>query len=273
MLGDEPRSRKNHGGSEMQEQGGEPGHKFDPRGAVAVIAGGSGGIGAATARALALEGAHVVVGYRSGEQRAHDVVRSLPGNRHRALRLPVTDSAAVSMAAAEVRTTYGRCDVLVNSAGTTRAISHRDLDALDDETFDQIYRTNVRGPFATVRAFAPLLRERQGAVIVNVSSVSGQSGSGSSIAYCASKGALDTMTRSLGRALAPEIRVIGVAPAAVATDFVPNRSLDAVRQQAATTPLQVVVEPEDVALSVLAVITHLTVSTGTTIEIDGGRHL
>jgi len=242
-------------------------------GKVAVVTGGSSGIGAATVRRLAEGGARLVVGYNSGRERAQSIIAGLPGNGHVALYIPMRDSAAILAAAAEVGTALGRADILVNSAGVTRAIPHADLDALDDETFDAILSTNVRGPFSTIRAFAPLLRRSGDGVVINISSLSATSGLGSSIAYCASKAALDTMGQSLARVLAPEIRVIGISPAAVATDFVPGRGRSGIEKQAATTPLRIVAEADDVALAVIAAVTQLRLSTGTSIVVDSGRHL
>lgn len=240
---------------------------------VAVITGGSSGIGAATARRLAAAGATVVVGYNAGLARADALVAELGGAPHCAVHLPMEDTAAIAAAAAAVNAKFGRLDVLVNSAGMTKAVPHADLDAMDDATFDRIMVANVRGPFATIRAFVPLLRASGDGVIVNVSSLAGSTGQGSSIAYCASKAALDTMGLSLGRVLGPEIRVIGVAPAAVATDFVKGRSMEAVEKQAAATPLKTVMQADDVALAIMSAITHLRLSTGTTLVVDGGRHL
>lgn len=243
-------------------------------GRVAVVAGGAGGIGAATSHRLAGLGASVVIGYHSGHARAEALASALPGpGKHLAICLPMRDSGAINAAAAAVEQTYGQAHVLVNSAGVTSAVPHANLDALDDETFDRILITNVRGPFATVRAFAPLLRRGEDSVIVNVSSISASTGLGSSVAYCASKAALDTMGMSLARVLAPEVRVIGVSPAAVATDFVPGRGREGVERQAATTPLKRVVEPDDVAMAIVSAITHLRLTTGSLIVTDGGRHL
>lgn len=247
--------------------------EYPLEGKVAVISGASNGIGAATAKRLAAAGVKVAVGYNNGRDRAEQVLAALAGSGHRIVHIPMQDSTAIAAAAAEVRSTMGRCDILVNSAGVTRAVPHADLDALDDETFDRIFTTNVRGPFATIRAFAPLLRQSGDAVIINVSSISGSTGSGSSIAYAASKAALDTMGMSLGRALGPGIRVIGVAPAAVDTGFVPGRSRAAIEKQSMETPLKIVVDPDDVAVSIIGAITHLRIATGTTLMVDGGRHL
>jgi 3-oxoacyl-[acyl-carrier protein] reductase len=256
--------------SELRNGGQGP---YRLEGRVAVVTGGSSGIGAATVRRLAEAGATVAIGYNGGRDRAEALAAELPGRGHLPLYLPMQDSAAIRAAAAEVEARLGRADVLVNSAGTTRAVPHADLDALDDETFDRILSINVRGPFSTIRAFAPLMRRGGDAVVVNISSLSASTGLGSSIAYCASKAALDTMGMSLARVLGPEIRIISVSPAAVATDFVPGRGRAGVEKQAATTPLKIVCEPDDVALAVMAAVTNLRLSTGTSIIIDSGRHL
>lgn len=240
---------------------------------VAVVTGGSSGIGAAAVQRLADLGATIVIGYNSGRDRAEALAAKLPGNGHLALYLPMTDSAAIRAAAADVEARLGRVDVLVNSAGITKAVQHADLEAMDDDTFDRILITNVRGPFSTIRAFTPLLKRSGDAVVVNISSLAAINGLGSSIAYCASKAALDTMTMSLARVLGPEIRVIGISPAGVDTQFVPGRSREAVLRQAALTPLQVVCQADDVALAVVAAVTHLRMTTGSTLLVDGGRHL
>jgi 3-oxoacyl-[acyl-carrier protein] reductase len=251
--------------------------EYDLKGRVAVITGGSSGIGAATARRLAAAGASVAVGYNQGAERAAALAASLPtsqpGQSHLALRTPMEDSAALREAAAEVEARFGRCDLLVNSAATTRAVPHADLEALDDALIDRVLVTNIRGPFATIRAFAPLLKRGGDAVIVNISSLAAITGTGSSIIYGASKAALDTMGMSLARVLGPEIRVLSISPSAVATDFVPGRSRAAVERQAAASPLATVTEADDVALAIMGAVTHLRLTTGSVILVDGGKHL
>jgi 3-oxoacyl-[acyl-carrier protein] reductase len=241
-------------------------------GKVAVVTGGSGGIGAATARLLAEAGATVVAVYNRDEAGARAIVEALPGSGHSYLPMALEDSASIDALASEVGRLHGRADILVNAAGFTKPVAHADLDAMTDDLFDSVMVANVRGPFALVRAFAPLLRA-EGGVVVNVSSISAFTGSGSSIAYCASKAALDTMTLSLARALGPEIRVLCVSPGAVATDFVAGRDRAALEKIAAGTPLKQVVEPEDVAEAIIACVTHLRMSTGARIIVDGGRFL
>jgi len=245
----------------------------DLNNSVAVVVGGSGGIGAATVRMLAEEGAKVVIGYNRGREKAEALAAALPGTGHLAHSMSLDDSATIRNLAAEVSKRFKKIDILVNTAGFTTPIAHSDLDALTDELFDSVLTANVRGVFATIRAFAPLLRASGNGVIVNLSSISGFTGSGSSIAYCASKGALDTMTMSLARALGPQIRVLAVSPGAVATDFVAGRGREALEKIAQGTPLKKIVEPEDVALAVMACITHLPSTTGSRITVDGGRFL
>jgi 3-oxoacyl-[acyl-carrier protein] reductase len=240
---------------------------------VAVVAGGSSGIGAATVRMLAAEGANVAICYNKGKDRAQTLLGELPKAEHRIVQLALEDSASVRRAADEIGKAYGRADVLVNSAGFTRPIPHAQLDALDDALLDAMLIANVRGPFSMIRALVPLLRASGDGVIVNVSSISAFTGSGSNIGYCASKAALDTMTLSLARALGPQIRVLCVSPAAVATDFVAGRDRAALEKIARGTPLKRVVEPEDIARTIMACITHLKVSTGAKIIADAGRFL
>jgi len=256
-------------------KGGIPGGTLG--GKVAVVTGASSGIGAASARLFAEAGARIVVGYHRGVDRANAVVAGLAGSGqagfHRAMHLPLEDTAQINNVAAAVREEFGRADILVNSAGFTRMVAHSDLDALDDELIDQVLTANVRGPFATIRAFVPLLRESGDGVIINISSGAAQSGTGSSIIYGASKAALNTMSFALARVLGPEIRVVIVAPGMVHTGFVPGRTEEMMARAAMATPLKRAIEAEDVALAVVACVTHLTHTTGSIISVDAGRHL
>jgi len=246
---------------------------FSLAGKVAVVTGGSSGIGAASVRLLAGAGARVVVGYNKGADRAAALIAELPGSGHRAMYLPMEDSAQIRNVAAAVKDGFGRADILVNSAGFTRMVAHNDLDALDDDLIDAVLTANVRGPFATIRAFVPLLRATGDGVIVNISSGAAQNGTGSSIIYSASKAALNTMSMALARVLGPEIRVVIVAPGMVHTGFVPGRTEEMMAQAALATPLKRAIEAHDVALAVMASITHLTHTTGSIVPVDAGRHL
>jgi 3-oxoacyl-[acyl-carrier protein] reductase len=147
------------------------------------------------------------------------------------------------------------------------------LDGLDDALFDQIMQTNVRGAFACVRAFQDLLMAGNGGTVINISSIAARTGVGSNVAYCASKAAMDSMTRSLARALAPQIRVVSVAPGWVWGEYAARMDEAYIQQQIDKTPLGRIAQPEDVAEAVLAVATQLTFSTGCIIPVDGGRPL
>jgi len=240
---------------------------------VAVVTGGSSGIGAASVRLLAAAGARVVVGYNRGAERAAALIAEVPGNGHKAMHLPLEDTAQIRNVAAAVREEFGRADILINSAGFTRMVPHHDLEALDDDLIDAVLTANVRGPFATIRAFVPLLRESGDGVIVNISSGAAQHGTGSSIIYGASKAALNTMSMALARVLGPEIRVVIVAPGMVHTGFVPGRTEEMMAAAAMATPLKRAIEAHDVALAVMASITHLRHTTGSIVTVDAGRHL
>ncbi|WP_118178552.1 SDR family NAD(P)-dependent oxidoreductase [Paraburkholderia phosphatilytica] len=243
---------------------------------VAVVTGATGGLGAQICRTLADAGYRVVAGYRSSAETALALVEGLPHGGHCALAAPVTDSAALARLAADVGARYGRCDVLVNCAGTTRFVAHEDLDGLDDALIDDVLATNVRGPFAMVRALRPLLAKSTlagGAAVINISSIAAQTAMGSNVIYCASKAALDNLTKSLARALSPEIRVVSVSPGLVDTEFV--KSMDAAwrDEQASRTPLGRLAQPDEIAHAVLAAVRDLRFTTGCVLPVDGGRPL
>jgi 3-oxoacyl-[acyl-carrier protein] reductase len=253
----------------------EPLHSLHNR--VAVITGGKGAIGFATAVRLAKLGARVVSIDRSGTENVQKKLDQLPGapqaGWHIALCASVTDSASLREAASLVQARAGRCDILVNSAGFTKAVPAADLEALDDELFDAIVQSNLRGMFASVRAFAPLLKDSGDGLIVNVSSIAGFTGAGSNLAYVAAKAGVDVLTKSLAKALAPQVRVLSVSPGVVDSSFVPGRGADFNAKTAATMPLQRVGLVEDVASAIEACATTMRFATGTRFVVDGGRSL
>ena len=242
------------------------------QGRVAVVTGATGGIGVAICRSLAEAGCQVVAVYRGKQPEAQALIVSLPGSGHAAVQADVTAPASLDRLATQLAERYGTVDLLVNSAGTTRFVPHADLDALDDALIDQIFATNWRGPFAAIRALRTLLEQRDGGVVINISSVAATLGIGSNVAYCASKAALNTMTVSLARALAPAIRVMTVSPGLVDTEFI--KGMDPAWRQAyiERTPLGRLAQPEEVGQAVVAAAT-LTASTGSAIVVDGGRLL
>lgn len=252
---------------------------FDPvsrlDGKVAVITGGLGAIGYASARRLAALGATCVLLHRKADD-AEARAAALPcenGQRHGAIRADIVDSASLQDAAEQVASVHGRCDILVNSAGHTRPVPAADLDGLTDELIDDLLRANFRGVFATIRAFAPLLKASGDGLIVNVSSIAGFTGVGSNLAYVAAKAGLDVVGDALAKALAPVVRVVSVSPGAVESAFVPGRGDDFKTKMATTTPLGRIGLPDDVAATVEALATTLRFVTGTRIVVDGGRHL
>jgi 3-oxoacyl-[acyl-carrier protein] reductase len=246
------------------------------QGKVALVVGGAGGIGRATCRLLAQAGACCALTHRPGHEKAVEaqvVLGELAGEGHAAFPADVADATSIEALRDSINERFGRLDILVNTAGFTQPVPHGELDRLTDDLIDRMFVVNWRGQFATVRAFAPMLKESGDGLIVSVSSIAGATGSGSSIAYCAVKAGIDVMTKSLARVLAPEVRVMAVSPGVVQTDFVPGRGPEQNAKLAPSIPMRRVAEPEDVAAAILACATHLVYSTGGIIDVDGGRKL
>jgi len=242
-------------------------------GKVALVTGGAGGIGSAISAGLAAAGATVVITYNSDAAKAETLLATLPGAGHALFQAPVNDSPRLTELSDFVAATYGRLDILINNAGVTTPVPHADLASLSDEWIDRIFTTNWRGAFAMIRVCQPLLTASGSGLVVNISSVAGQTGIGSNVAYCASKAALDSLTRSLGRALAPAVRVVSVSPGWVLGDYAQHIDPDYLAQQVAATPLGRLATPADVADTVVALATTLRFTTGAIIPVDGGRPL
>lgn len=242
-------------------------------GKVALVTGGAGGIGSAICRRLAEAGACIVITYSRSEAKAAALANELPGSGHLIARAPVDDSEAQRQLAALIHERCGRLDILVNNAGITRPVPHHDLDSLTDDLIDDIFRVNVRGALASIRAMKPLLERDDGGLIVNISSIAARTAIGSNAAYCASKAALDNITMSMARALAPKIRVVSVSPGWVNGEYAQRMPPEMIQQQRDLTPLGRIAEAEDVAEAVYSVAAHLTFTTGAIITVDGGRPL
>lgn len=241
-------------------------------GQVVIVTGGGGGIGSAICRRLAHAGAQVIV-IDVQREKAQDLVNTLPRENHMVSDVSITDSAALKDLAGRIAARYGSVDLLVNNAGVTTPVAHDDLDGLSDEWIDRIFQINWRGSFACVRAFKDLLQAGDGGTIVNISSIAGTTGVGSNVAYCASKAAIDSMTRSLGRALAPKIRVVSVAPGWVLGEYAKRFDPAYLQQQVDLTPVGRLATAEDVAETVWAIASTLTLMTGNIVPVDGGRPL
>lgn len=246
------------------------------KGRVILVVGGAGSIGAVCARLFAELGARVAISHRDVPEEteaAVKVIESLPGEGHAALLADVARTDTLRALRVEIERRFGRLDVLINAAGYTKPVPHADLEALDDDVIDRMFAVNWRGQFATIRTFSPLLKASGDGLIVSMSSIAGTNGIGSSIAYCAAKAGIDVMTKALARVLAPEVRVLAVAPGVVDTSFVPGRGTDFNEKAAATTPLKRIATAEDIASAILACSTQLGFATGTTFVVDGGRSL
>ena len=251
---------------------------------VCVVTGSSSGIGAATARLFAQRGWHVVVNYSrdpAPAQAVADDCRAL-GKPHTAdalvVQANVADDADCRRLAAAVQARWGRCDALVNNAGTTKFVGLANLDGLDADDFQRIYAVNVVGAFQMIRALTPLLRLHPPGAVVNMSSIASLTGLGSSVAYAASKGALNAMTMALARALGPAIRLNAIAPGLVETPWLQNgmgaeRYAASVAGYKARAALADIIQPEDVARAAWYLAVDATKTTGEVLSVDAGAKL
>jgi 3-oxoacyl-[acyl-carrier protein] reductase len=242
---------------------------------VALVTGASSGIGAATARLLASRGWRVAVNYSKSKAEAEKVAKAC--GEALAVRGDVAEDADCRRIVGETLAKWGRLDALVNNAGTTQAVKHADLDGLQAADFERVFRVNVVGPFQMIRACVAALKESRGA-IVNVSSVAALLGTGSSVAYAASKAALDTMTLSLARTLAPEVRVNLVAPGYVTTPWQAavhgEKGAQALEERyASIAPLRSSATAEDVADAIAWLLEGARRVTGERIYVDSGIHI
>lgn len=245
-------------------------------GKAAVVTGGTRGVGRATALRLAENGCSVLINYSRARDEAERVaaeVRAL-GVKAACFHADVSSDAACREMMACAARELGRLDVLINNAATTEFIPHSQLEKFTDEHWDRIFAVNVKGAFFCARAAKPHLDHAGGGVIINVASIAGITGSGSSIAYCASKAALINMTISLARVFAPDIRVNAVAPGFIASKWTqdglgPNyEATKRMREKRAA--LGKVCQPEDVAAAILGLIIGGDMITGQTLVCDGG---
>lgn len=251
------------------------------KGQVAIVTGSAAGVGSATARLLAAKGCNVVINYTRSEDDAKQTQAACEAEGVETLlvKANVGDDADCRRMVAETMEKWGRVDALVNNAGTTKYVPHSDLEGLTPEDFENIFKVNVFGVYQMTRAVAPHMKAAGQGAVVNISSIAGVYGEGSSVAYAASKGAVNTMTMSLARALAPEIRVNAICPG-----FISGRwqaagmgSTDKYEERIALvekgTPLQRANTPEDIAETILWFIEGARWVTGETLLVDAGSHL
>lgn len=249
---------------------------------VCLITGSATGIGAACARVFARQGWRMALSYFDDNTRAE--AQAVAGNCQAAgvevllQQLDVRDDTGCRSYVEDVLTRFGRLDALINCAGTTRFIAHADLAALDANEFHRTYDVNVVGAYQMVSACAEALQASGHGAIVNISSIGGVLGRGSSMAYAASKGALNTLTLSLARSLAPLVRVNAIAPGFV-DGGLPGRMLDkhhyaqVLADQTAASVLKRVSQPEEVAALAWYLSAQAPGMTGTVLMMDNGLHL
>jgi 3-oxoacyl-[acyl-carrier protein] reductase len=247
----------------------------------AIVTGGGTGLGAATAIGLAKRGVSVCVNYSSSAEAAEKVAadcRAL-GVDAFAVKANVAEDGDCRALVAAAADRFGGLDVLINNAGITKFAKHSDLDALTADDFHRLYSVNVIAPYQMTRAAQPHLAAGEKGSVVMVSSIAGVAGIGSSVAYAASKGALNTMTLSLARALAPHIRVNAVCPGYIGSGWFTKYQGTSVEDQTAenvakSTPLKVASQPEDIAETIVFLAgpesRHVT---GEFIIVDAGMHL
>jgi 3-oxoacyl-[acyl-carrier protein] reductase len=251
------------------------------KGKAAIVTGSATGLGAAVALQLADKGCNVVINYTKSEKEAKETLAACQAKGVEAILAQgdVGEDADCRRIVDETVKKWGRVDVLVNNAGGTKFANHAELGELNAEDFLWIYKVNVVGAYQMIRACAPHMREAGKGSVVNVSSIAGVTGIGSSVAYAASKGALNTMTLSLARSLAPKIRVNAVCPGFIGTRWFSDRfgqqTFEGIkRQQEQSTPLGRAGTPEDIATAVVFFCgegsDHIT---GETLITDAGMHL
>lgn len=244
---------------------------------VVLVTGSATGIGRETAVRFAELGYHVVVNYSRSEAEAHETAELVKAHGVKVLvhRCDISRKAEVVAMLAAVEQEFGRLDVLVNNAAMTYFIDQRDLDALQEEHWDRILEVNVKGTYFCIQAAVPLIRKSGGGAIVNVSSIAAMIGEGSSIAYAASKGAVNTMTKSLARVLAPDIRVNAVCPGPVDTRWMAQiMDQEKLARFTSRYPLKRASQPGEVADAILFLaLPTSAMITGQCLPVDGGRVL
>ena len=249
-------------------------------GAVVIVTGSATGVGASCVRMLAEKGANVVVNYTRSVDEAEETAaacRAL-GAEVELVRADVSDDGACRMMVERAVSRWGRVDALVNNAAVTIKSDPFDLETLSAADFQKVFGVNVVGAYQMCRAVLPAMRAAGGGAIVNVSSNVAFTGGGSSLAYTASKGALNALTMALARTCGPDIRVNAVCPGVIDTRWMRQTlgadAYDALANRfSETAPLGRVATPEDVAGAVVWLIEGAAFITGELLSVDGGIRL
>ena len=236
------------------------------------VTGGNTGMGKEISKYFMEHGANVCIGYFDFEEEALKLAEEFcqKGVRAKAYKLNIADEQNVIDVMNEVEADFGELCGLMNVAGRTYVIPHEDLYAMKAEYFDNIFDVNIKGTFFMCREAKRLL-DKEGGVIVNITSTAGLNGKGSCIAYAASKAGEINMTRSLARVFAPKVRVLSVAPGLVKTDFTKNMTEERFDKLAHETLIERLVTPREVAEVVGMLVTQNDILSGITVAADGGR--
>ena len=242
-------------------------------GKVALITGAGTGIGRATALLLARKGTKIIVNYSKSRSEAEQTVADIAriDSESFAVKADVSVDEEVRSMVAETLARYGRIDILVNNAGMTKRVLYENLEELTVDNWNRVFAVNALGTFLCSRAVVPVMRKQDGGQIVNVSSVAGIRGQGSSIAYSASKAAVISITQAFAVSQAPQIRVNAVAPGVVETRWIEGMEEFSEPNKKAT-PLGRLATPEDVAQAIYSLAANEFI-TGQVLVVDGGRTL
>lgn len=242
---------------------------------IVVITGGAGSVGKTAAKRFSELGARVFLLVRRDIETANQIISELSNQEigHRAFLASITDTNSIKAVVDEIKLCAGKCDLLINAAGITKSIvSNKVLDAYSDESIDEILITNVRGTFAVTREFAELLKISGDGLVINITSASALKASSSNIIYGASKAAIELITKSLSKSLAPEVRVISICPGMLETPtsgaYKPAGTNERISKEI---PLGRVGTADDVVATIEALFISLKYISGSSILLDGGR--
>ena len=243
---------------------------------VALVTGSATGVGRACVLEFAKRGYAVVINYSRSEAEAKQTAEDVEsfGAESLVVRADVSSDQQVREMAKQIEAKFGRLDILVNNAATTSFVAHEDLEGLTEEMWDRMLAVNLKGAFFVTRSVSKLLQADDGGSVVNVSSIAGIVGAGSSIAYCTSKAGLNVMTKSLARVMAPKVTVNSVCPGPIDSRWIregnPSWDLEAM---VADYPIPKASQPEDVADAVLFFAINASMVTGQILTVDGGMTL
>jgi len=241
----------------------------------ALVTGGSRGIGKAIALRLAKENVNVAFTYNQSSEKAKKILsqlKDISNKDHLCIKTDISKPEEIISLSKTLANEFGKLNILVNNAGWTEFIDHKNLRDLNTEIFDKIYKIHLRGSFLCIKETEPLLKNVSDSLIINIASIASISAVGSNIAYCAIKAGMINMTKSLARSLAPTVRVNSISPGLTETDL--TKDWESYRnEQIKKTPLGRLGTCNDIANTVWSLFSEMNYVTGQNIVVDGGRLL